>query len=108
MQNKNPKFQRNIEDFNCENCGEFVEGDGYTNHCPNCLHSKHVDINPGDRDEQCQGVMVPVQISTKREEYRIQFECEKCSKKIWNKTHKNDNFEIILKIAFNRQFDSEN
>ena len=26
-----------------------MKGNGYTNHCPKCLWSKHVDINPGDR-----------------------------------------------------------
>ena len=43
------KFERNREDFTCNNCELFVQGDGYTDHCPSCLYSKHVDINPGDR-----------------------------------------------------------
>ena len=34
-------FQRHVEDFECEHCGAFVEGDGYTNHCPACLWCKH-------------------------------------------------------------------
>jgi len=42
-------FTRNIENFTCERCGAAVEGNGFTNHCPACLCSKHVDINPGDR-----------------------------------------------------------
>ena len=39
------------EDFICENCGKDVEKSSYTarDHCPYCLYSKHVDINPGDR-----------------------------------------------------------
>ena len=39
------------EEFICENCGRKVEPLGYScrNHCPYCLYSKHVDINPGDR-----------------------------------------------------------
>ena len=38
------------EDFICENCGKDVEKSSYTarDHCPYCLYSKHVDINPGD------------------------------------------------------------
>lgn len=41
---KKPKnFTRVIEDFICENCGTEVKGNGYTNHCPKCLWSKHVD-----------------------------------------------------------------
>ena len=36
------------ESFICENCGKKVEKLGYScrNHCPYCLHSKHVDVNP--------------------------------------------------------------
>jgi len=45
------KFQKRIENFTCEKCGLFVKGTGYTDHCPNCLWSKHMDINPGDRKE---------------------------------------------------------
>ena len=107
MTNNNPKFQRNIEDFICENCGETISGDGYTNHCPTCLHSKHVDINPGDRAETCHGLMAPIQVSTKKSNYRIEFECEKCNKRIWNKANKNDNFETILQIASNQKFNND-
>ena len=41
------------EEFTCENCGKHVPKLGYScrNHCPYCLHSKHVDVNPGDRAE---------------------------------------------------------
>lgn len=53
MQEK--KFQRQIEDFVCEKCGKEVKGDGYTDHCPRCLRSKHVDVNPGDRRSKCNG-----------------------------------------------------
>lgn len=49
------KFQRTTENFVCEKCGFIVEGNGYTNHCPNCIWSKHVDIHPGDRASLCGG-----------------------------------------------------
>jgi Zn finger protein HypA/HybF involved in hydrogenase expression len=48
-------FKRTIEDFTCEHCGEQVTGNGFTNHCPQCLWSKHVDIDPGDRLALCGG-----------------------------------------------------
>src|SRR3990167_4839651 len=60
------KFQRKIEDFVCENCGCGVKGDGYTNHCPKCLWGKHVDVNPGDREEECGGMMKPIRSFFKR------------------------------------------
>ena len=50
------------EEFVCENCGKKVPKLGYScrNHCPYCLHSKHVDIIPGDRAEECHGDLEPV------------------------------------------------
>ncbi len=58
-------FLRTKEDFVCENCGHKVVGSGYTNHCPKCLWSKHVDIDPGDREEVCKGMMKPIAVETK-------------------------------------------
>ena len=51
------KFTVIDEEFECENCGKQVPKLGYScrNHCPYCLHSKHVDVNPGDRSEKCHG-----------------------------------------------------
>ena len=48
---ENSLFTKIDEEFICENCGKKVKKLGYTcrNHCPYCLHSKHVDVNPGDR-----------------------------------------------------------
>jgi len=48
--------------FSCEYCGAAVEplnNGSYRNHCPFCLHSKHVDVFPGDRKSDCQGFMEP-------------------------------------------------
>ena len=59
-------FIRKIENFTCNNCGTFVVGDGYTNHCPNCLFSKHVDTSPGDRKSSCKGLMEPIGIEIGR------------------------------------------
>ncbi len=93
------RFQRNIEDFICANCGAKNHGDGYTNHCRFCLYSKHVDINPGDRAAQCGGQMEPVAVQIKSGEYIITHRCIKCGYEKNNKAAKDDNFEILLKIA---------
>ena len=92
------KFQRQIEDFICENCGQFVQGNGYTNHCPFCLYSKHVDVNPGDREANCGGLMKPVWVEKKGKEYVITHECVKCGHKKKNKSELEDNFDEMLKI----------
>jgi hypothetical protein len=94
-------FIKKPEDFVCENCGTFVEGDGYTNHCPECLWSKHVDIFPGDRKEICLGMMEPVGIRKEGANYNIVHKCIICRRLKPNKAHKKDNFEKITQISVN-------
>jgi len=96
------KFQRVKEDFSCEQCGFFVEGNGYTNHCPKCLWSKHVDIHPGDRSASCQGLMKPVQAELKQEGYRIFHMCVSCGFSRWNKASEDDDFDGILSVLRER------
>lgn len=93
------KFQRKKEDFVCENCGKIVTGNGYTNHCPACLYSKHVDINPGDRLSVCTGLMEPIGFETKGSGYVILHRCLKCNFKRKNKFSEQDNFDILLKLS---------
>ena len=71
-------FQRTKENFICEHCGADVVGNGYTNHCPKCLWSKHVDVNPGDRAARCGSMMEPLRVETKGRAYRIVHRCTKC------------------------------
>ena len=75
------KFTEIDEEFICENCGKKVPKLGYScrNHCPYCLHSKHVDINPGDRAEECHGDLEPIGIEmSNKKGYVIIFKCKKC------------------------------
>ena len=92
------KFAKNKEDFLCEICGVSVVGNGYTDHCPNCLWSKHVDINPGDRQETCLGLMKPIKIEKQGDKYRVLNRCEKCGKEKINDLAPNDNWDAIIKI----------
>jgi len=93
------RFQRKKENFVCDKCGFEVIGDGYTNHCPHCLWSKHVDVNPGDREENCKGLMEPFGVEIKSGEYSIWHKCIKCGVKKKNKMSKGDNFDILTDIA---------
>jgi len=72
------KFQKKKENFICEICGSKVIGNGFTNHCPKCLWSKHVDVNPGDRQNLCQGLMEPIGLDQKHGEFVIIHRCSKC------------------------------
>lgn len=96
-------FQRNIEDFLCEHCGEFVKGDGYTNHCPKCLWSRHVDIEPGDRAAVCGALMKPVSIEGASPNYVLLHECVSCGFKRRNKVQARDNVEAVVALARERR-----
>ena len=85
------KFRRTTEDFTCDWCGAKVKGTGYTDHCPNCLASKHVDINPGDRASPCQGKMVPIAAEYKSGQFTITYRCQLCRLERRMKAAEDDN-----------------
>ena len=93
------KFQRRVEDFVCEHCGAKVVGDGYTNHCPRCLWSRHVDVNPGDRAETCMGMMEPIALEGSSPTYTIVHHCTRCGCERRNKTAPNDDAKALLALA---------
>ncbi len=92
-------FIKNVEDFVCEKCGHKVQGNGYTNHCSECLWSKHVDVNPGDRANNCGGMMEPIGVDKKGSEYTILHKCTKCGFEKPNKANKEDNFQMIVQVS---------
>ena len=78
---------------------------GYTsrNHCPYCLYSKHVDINPGDRAEECGGLLEPIDIEINPKKGKIIiFKCIKCGQIRKNKTADDDNIDLIYEIIKNK------
>lgn len=101
MQIRKPKtkaFQRNIEDFVCEECEALIHGDGYRNHCSYCLTSKHVDINPGDRAEKCAGLMTVVDIILEHGHLILVHQCNECGHQKRNRSHAEDNIDTIVKM----------
>ena len=92
------KFIKNKEDFICEQCETVVKGTGFTNHCPKCLWSKHVDIHPGDRTSKCLGLMKPASVEIKGQEYILINKCIKCGYEKRNTTSVDDNFELVLDL----------
>ena len=94
-------FSKNDNSFICENCNKLVSTLKYTSrdHCPYCLYSKHVDINPGDRLNTCLGLLKPISIEKYKDTYKIIYKCIKC-----NKIHKNimandDNMDTIIDLS---------
>lgn len=92
-------FQRTVENFTCEHCGAEIQGTGYTNHCTECLWSKHVDVNPGDRAHSCGGMMEPVRVEGTVARYRLVHRCTRCDVEKRNDVAPNDNSNTLVAIA---------
>lgn len=95
------KFSENDNSFICENCNKNVARLNYTSrdHCPFCLYSKHVDINPGDRANNCQGMLVPSDIEKFKNTYKIVYKCKKCGEIHKNIIAKDDSMDKIIEIS---------
>ena len=103
----NKLFTKNDSGFICVNCGKEVLPLGYTsrNHCPFCLHSLHLDVNPGDRASDCGGVLKPIfaEIDAKKG-YIIVSRCKKCGAERRNKAAHEakvqpDDMNLIIKLS---------
>ena len=93
------KFQRTKEDFVCAHCGVAVKGTGYTNHCPKCLWSKHVDVNPGDRAAACEGMMEPIALEGSTPGYKIVQRCVRCNLERRIAVSPDDDIEAVMRLA---------
>ncbi len=90
------RFRRTREDFHCLHCGAFVSGDGFTNHCPRCLFSRHVDIRPGDRAAECGALMPPVRARRDgKKGFMILHRCEACGHEKWNRIAADDDLDEL-------------
>ena len=95
------KFNMIDENFICEYCGTAVDKLNYTarDHCPHCLYSKHVDIMPGDRANNCLGLMKPIGIEKYKNTYKIIYKCSKCNQLHKNVMANDDNYDLIVKLS---------
>lgn len=98
------RFTKRVEDFTCAHCGAVVTGNGYTNHCPKCLYSRHVDNTPGDRASTCGGMMAPVAVEKSGNDFIITHRCEKCGKTIRQHTAPDDDMDAIIAISADNSF----
>ena len=93
--------------FTCANCGRQVEpmGSSSRNHCPFCLCSLHVDINPGDRANECGGIMRPIRSEPDAKHgFIIIHKCDKCgeirrNRAALNARTQNDNRSLLIKLT---------
>lgn len=97
-------FTKTVENFNCAHCGAAVFGNGYTNHCPHCLWSRHVDNNPGDRAATCGGMMRPISVMPDGDKFIITHKCELCGKIKRQRTSDTDNIDAIIALSADSSF----
>ncbi len=112
-------YHKNINaDFFCKHCGCFVStqiqisGVVNRNHCPYCLHSRHVDLYiPGDRLCACKALMKPVGLTLKRSrdkytsdnhgELMLVHRCINCEELSINRIAADDDPDMLLTILRN-------
>ena len=104
-------FTKNDSGFVCAHCGKTVEPLGYTsrNHCPFCLWSLHVDVNPGDRANTCGGQMEPIAAKPDpKAGFVILHRCTKCGELHPNKAayapsngakHRTDSTKLLIALT---------
>ena len=95
------RFNELDEGFICIHCGKEVLPLGYSSrdHCPYCLYSIHIDINPRDRQNTCLGMLRTIGIEKYKDTYKILYKCEKCNKNHKNIIAKDDDMNEIINIS---------
>ena len=95
------RFNMIDEKFKCMNCGMEVDTLNYTarDHCPRCLYSRHVDVMPGDRQNKCMGLMMPIGIEKYKNTYKIIYKCLSCGEVHKNNMAQDDDYDMIVKLS---------
>lgn len=106
-------------DFTCKHCGRLVSANSiasgvvHRNHCPTCLHSRHVDLfQAGDRLCACKSLMAPVGLTLKHTldkyasqrggELMLVHRCTHCGAIVINRIAADDNPTKILGLISGR------
>ena len=95
--------QTETEEFKCGRCKTFVgppiSGGRHRNHCPLCLHSKHVDHAPGDRKNECRSLMEPIGTAFRRNgEQVIVHRCLGCGEVRYCRAAADDHLLVCMRL----------
>jgi hypothetical protein len=101
-----PQWARTLQTdtFRCRQCkllvGLLPSGGRQRNHCPYCLHSRHLDDHrPGDRASGCGALMAPIGMLVRRNgEYAIVHRCLACGVFRHNRIAADDDFDLVLAL----------
>ena len=107
------------EEFRCRHCraliGPTLFGGKHRNHCPFCLHSRHVDDRrPGDRASACRAQMAPIgRFDRPGGEPVLIHRCLGCGQERHNRIAADDNIPLLtrpplLQPRFGKMAEQEN
>ncbi|OLZ65379.1 RNHCP domain protein [Streptomyces sp. IMTB 2501] len=104
MSTHNPFHTLKIDTFACVRCGLTVTAataDGTRrNHCPSCLHSRHVTDHVEGGPNDCHGQMSPIAIAVLRTgDWMLIHRCVRCDELTSNPICADDNQLILMRIA---------
>lgn len=87
--------------FDCAHCGAQVPLGGRTvrDHCPSCLRSLHVDVVPGDRASDCEGILDPIGAQQRAGAWVIRYRCRSCGHLQNNKAHPHDDPALLARVS---------
>ncbi len=90
--------------FTCIHCKGYISyqsfGTKQRNHCPQCLHSRHVDEKVGDRRSACMQKMEPISIASRSDgEWAIVHRCTGCHQLRTNRVAGDDDEIALLELA---------
>lgn len=101
-------------EFRCLHCRRpvltdwTISGVRNRNHCPYCLHSRHLDLRrPGDRLAACKGAMAPVGLTLKRVhkkygpqtgELMLIHACRECGQVSINRIAADDDWGMVMDV----------
>ena len=110
-ENKRKNFEKGYykthacsKSFVCKWCGRTVLSEGagvnHRNHCPNCLTSMHMDIEPGDREADCGGLMDPIAVWVRKNgDWAVIHRCRRCGSLSSNGIAADDNPMKLMSLA---------
>lgn len=96
------RFQRNDSGFICRHCGADVSPLKVSSrdHCPVCLWSIHIDINPGDRACGCLGDLEPMTAyPDAKKGFVIVYKCRSCGEIRRCKSAPDDDSGLVIGLT---------
>ncbi|MFC9970343.1 RNHCP domain-containing protein [Spirillospora sp. NPDC127200] len=92
------------ETFECVRCGLIVTkmapDGGLRDHCPSCLHSRHVLDQVERGPSECRARMMPIAIAVLRTgEWRVIHRCVQCGELASSRVSGDDNQLILMRMA---------